>query len=620
VRNSRLRIADCQTPLVRLVHRPEAAGGRVAFKVQFVPGADGAAPAAPGVIATRDGVGIGATYDARTGVLTIDDQGLAPGKYAYRFEAEDAAGRKAERLYVPVWVEDRPFDWRDAVLYFALTDRFADGDPTNNAPAPGVDPRLNWQGGDFAGLRGGIEAGYFEALGVSAIWVSSISQNTGRGWPGDFGPVAGYHSYWPISTGWRDDNELPGVEAVEPRFGTLAEFQALVQAAHARGLRILVDLVANHVHEDSPLWTNHQVDVPPWFNLPPQVCQDIGWAEPITCWFASYLPDLDHRNLAVLETLVEHARWLVEETDIDGFRIDAVKHMVDDVTFATRGRLAERLRFSGARFYMVGETFTGQGESEVNLLKRYLGPMQLDGQFDFPLYWEVVAVLLREERDLGSLARMTRTNDGQYGDAIMSTFLGNHDVCRALSHANGDFADLWCNGGKEQGWNRPPSLPTDDEPFKRLRLAWAFMLTSPGVPLIYYGDEIGMPGAGDPDNRRMMPWDGLSPEQQATLAQVQALAALRRAHPAASRGERRTLALTADGLLWAYAMQTADDFVVTVLNRSPSPRSPTLDLGELTLPDGTVLRDAVGGPDVTVAAGAVTVQLDGRTAAVLVPW
>ncbi|HEY3352463.1 MAG TPA: alpha-amylase family glycosyl hydrolase, partial [Polyangia bacterium] len=443
LRNSRLIVEDCAQPYLRLVHQPEVDAGTVTFRVQYVDGKSGAGLGAAGVTVTRNGAGLGGSFDAATGVLTVSDQGLARGKVAYHVAAADSAGRAARRLYVPVWVEDRPFDWHDAVLYFAMTDRFANGNPSNDAPVAGVDPKANWQGGDFAGLRQKIESGYFDELGINAIWVSSIGMNTGRAGAGDFGPGAAYHSYWPIATGWTADNQLPGVQPTDPHFGTLDEFKAVVQAAHARGIRILVDLVANHVHEDSPLWTHHQADNPAWFNLPKDVCQDSSWAHPITCWFAGYLPDFDHRNYVVLETILEHARWIVEETDIDGFRLDAVKHMVDDFTYSMRGRLDRALRFTGERFYMVGETFTGEGEDD--LLARYVAPEQLDGQFDFPLYWQVLSALLREERDLKALEGMTRTNDGRYGDfAIMSTFMGNHDVCRALSHADGKFADMWC--------------------------------------------------------------------------------------------------------------------------------------------------------------------------------
>jgi glycosidase len=624
-RNSRLRVPDCQRPVLWLLGPPDGRAGRARFQVQYLDGAGAAGLGPTGVRVSRDGAPLTPAFQPATGVVRVDEAGLPPGKHLFRLEAADAAGRPAEPLSVPVWVaagDAAPaFDWRDAALYFVLTDRFLDGDPGNNAPVAGVDPRANWHGGDFAGLGAAIESGYFESLGVNALWLSSISQNTAGGWAGDFGRLAtGYHSYWPVSTGWTEAGPLFGVLPVDPHFGTLDELRSLVRLAQSRGLRVLVDLVANHVHQDSPLWQANQAAWPAWFHLPGEVCQEIDWARPVTCWFAPYLPDLDHRNPEVLEILVAHALWLVEEIGVDGFRLDAVKHMIDDVVLELRARIQERLRQSGQRFYLVGETFTGEGPGEVALLKRYIGPDKLDGQFDFPLYWQVLAVLLREERDLGALAGMVRSNDGEYGDfAVMSTFLGNHDVCRALSHADGRFGDMWCNGGKQQGWDDPPGLPGEGLAFQRLRLAWTFLLTSPGVPLVYYGDELGLPGAGDPDNRRPMLFGAeLSPAQRATLGHAQRLLGARAAHPALRRGERLHLHMDSDALLWAYALRLGPDAVVVVLNRAGQARARELDLAALGLAEGTRLEEILGGGQVEVSGGRIAIELPGRGSGVWV--
>jgi len=622
-RNSRLVVQDCSEPYLRLMHQPEvegagtAAGATITFSVQYVDGVEQAGMGPSGIVATRNGVPVSVTSGPQ-GVATLRDTGLAPGKYTYKFEAVDGKGRRA-RLHVPVWVETRSFDWRDAVLYFAMTDRFFDGDPSNNAPVAGVDPKLNWHGGDFAGLRAKLEEGYFDALGVNALWISSLSQNTGGAWPGEGDrPTTGYHSYWPISTGWTDDLPLGGVVPVDPHFGTLDEFKAFVEAAHRRGIRVLVDLVANHVHEEHPLYAMHKNDVPPWFSFPAEGCKETNWTKPITCWFAPYLPDLDYRTEAVMDMMTRHVSWLVTETDVDGFRLDAVKHMIDDFSYAIRATVNRHLRYARHRFYMVGETFTG--EDGVDLLKHYIGPDKLDGQFDFPLYWQVTATLLREERDLGSLAAMVKWNDTVYGDAIMSTFLGNHDVCRALSHAAGAFADMWCNDGKTIGWTAPPALPSNDEPFERLRLAWTFLMTSPGIPLIYYGDELGMEGAGDPDNRKPMRFGTeLTPAQQATLEHVRRLGRLRAEHPAVRRGTRVHVHQSSDGLFWAYAMATRDDTVLVLLNRTPTSRSEKLDVARFGWPDGTMLKDMLTEKTFAVSHGQVSVTVDGRTSSILVP-
>ncbi len=619
VRNSRLRVRDCATPRLVLQGHPEVTGGRVRFAVRYLDGAERAGVDPARAHVTRNDEAVTAAFDPATGLFVIDDQGLPRGKYAYRIRAADRAGRAAERLFVPVWVEPQPFRWQDAVLYFAFTDRFADGNPGNNRPVDGVDHRANWQGGDFAGLQAKLEAGYFDQLGVNALWLSSVVENTGgagRGIGGDGHLYAAYHSYWPIATGWRDGHELAGVVPIEPHFGTLAELKALVRAAHARGIRVLVDLVANHVHQDSPLWQQHRYDTPAWYHA----LYTCGWEQPISCWFTDYLPDFDFTNQAVLDTVVEHAVWLAQEAELDGFRLDAVKHMVHDFPFALRARLNESVATTGERFYLVGETYVGEGHDAATLIRDYVRPEELDGQFDFPLYWQIVTTLLREERDLGSLAWALNEYDGFYGDqAIMGTFLGNHDVPRAISHAAGQIGDMWGNGAKEQGWNNAPPAPEWDEPHARLRLAWTFLLTNPGVPLIYYGDEFGLEGAGDPDNRRFMRFgEQLTSRQQGTLAHVQKLLAARHAHPAFRYGQRRQLHLDDDKLLWAYALETDGDAAAVVLNRKGNPQTRTISVSELGWSTGTAVRDLVHEQDLTVDNGSVTVNLGARDAAVLV--
>ncbi len=618
-RNSRLRVADCDQPLMLLTATPEVQGGDVFFQALYIDGAQEAGADAASVQVTRNGLTLAGTFDASAGTFTIDDTGLAAGKHTYRLHIADLSGRPAEELYVPVWVEEKEFQWQDAVLYFALTDRFADGDAGNNAPVADVDFKANWQGGDFAGLKAKIEEGYFDDLGVNAIWISSISENTagaGKGMGSDWRKYSAYHSYWPISTGWRDGHEFSGLHAADPHFGSLAEFKELVQAAHARGIRILVDLVANHVHSDSPLWQDHQGAEPPWFHD----LYTCGWDQPINCWFTDYLPDFEYKNLEVMNEVVEHAIWMIQETDVDGFRLDAVKHMIDDFSYAIRARIDESVSTTGLRFYMVGETFTGEGEGAADLIKHYVRPEMLDGQFDFPLYWQVVKTFLREEQDFRGLEGMLQWNQSYYGDwAVMSNFLGNHDVCRALSHANGDIADMWGNGSKDQGWDNPPGLPAAVEPFQRLRMAWTFLMTIPGVPLIYYGDEYGMPGAGDPDNRRFMQFDAeLAAAQLDTLAHVRSLTAARLAHPCFRYGVRSELHMDDDGLVWAYGLTDGSDRAVVVFNRRDSSQTRSFNVGGLGLTDGTRLRDVLHDTTLTVSGGSISVTLGARDSAVWV--
>ncbi len=614
-RNSLLRVPDCDAPMLALESGPTATGGSIAIRVTALYGRQRTELDAAKAVVTRNGVAIAGAYNADSGTFAVDDSGLVPGKYAYRFDLADKAGRHARPLFVPVWVEDTPFDWRDATLYFALTDRFANGDAGNDTPIvdTDLDFKANWQGGDFAGLKAKIESGYFTDLGVNCLWVSSPIVNTqGAWWGSDGHKYGGYHSYWPIGTGWLPDAPLAGQDSpIEPHFGDLAAFKAMVQAAHAKGIRVIADFVANHVHSDSPLYAAHRNDATPWFNWDggtigkAYVC---GWDRPIECWFAEYLPDFDYRNLALMDLVMDHAIWLVQETNIDGFRLDAVKHMILDFSSTLRARIHDEVdTHTGIHFYMVGETFTGEGDGERQTIKSYVSPALLDGQFDFPMFWAVLASIVRQERGLDALKGFMDGNDGYYGaSGVMSTFLGNHDVPRALSHAAGQIADMWGNGSKEQGWSTPPGPPSSDDPYKRLRMAWTFLFTQVGVPMIYYGDEIGMPGAGDPDNRRFMRFAGdLATSEAATLRHVQALGQARRRHPALRTGARTTIEVAAG--YWTYVMKAGADAMLVALNRGDA-RTQSVNVGAAGLADGT-WRDALTGREVVVSGGTASVQM-----------
>jgi len=617
--NSRLRFPDFNKPLLVLDAEPVADNGSIKFSVATYYGKGRFPLDASTAKVYRNGeLDNSVTFSEQTGVFTVNATGLANNKYSYTFEISDTNGNVANSLFVPVWLEDKAFDWRDASMYFILTDRFANGDNSNDSPVnhSGLDWKANWQGGDFAGIVEKLNDGYFESLGVNTLWISSPIMNTQDAfWGSDGHMYSGYHSYWPIATGWTNDNNLAGVQPVDPHFGDLDDFKELVQLAHEKGMRVMMDFVANHVHSDSPLYQQHWQDAEPWFHWnngnqgEGYVC---GWEQPISCWFAEYLPDFEYKNMDVVKVVMDHAMWVIKETNIDGFRMDAVKHMILDFSSTLRARLDDEIDTTDAiRFYMVGETFTGENGHEE--LAPYVDTTLLDGQFDFPVFWKALKTLVKGESDLYELKNFMDFNDNYYGsEAIMSNFIGNHDVERALSHAAGQIY----GDPKAQGWNNPPGVPDYESPFKKLRLAWTFLFTQVGIPLIYYADEYGMPGAGDPDNRRFMQFgNDLSQYQKDTLAHVKKLGLMRLDERALRRGDRHTVVIESD--YWAYVMKDGNESVLVVINRGTS-TSKSLSIGSHGFSNGETLSDVLSNKSVTVSGGNVTVQLGELESAVFV--
>ncbi len=604
VENSKVLLPDCRLPLLEL-ETLEVSADHLRVVVAVRRGSGGAA--LEGERVERGGVLYdGATWDAQSQRFTLDVKSPAAGKWGLTFRIRNGAG-EAVPLHLPIWVEAQAFDWRDAVLYFAMTDRFLDGDPSSSS-ADACLPngnKANWLGGDWKGVRQRVEDGYFDSLGVNALWLTAVVDNpdgceTGAA---DGRQYTSYHGYFPSS-------QLDP----EPRLGTLAELRQLVAAAHARGIRVLVDLVANHLHETHPLVSEHTADG--WFNSF-VTCQDGGFDNaPLNCWFEPYLPDLDYTNDAVVEAMTDMAVEWVLAADLDGFRVDAVKHMHPNflrTLTAKLGRVAETV--PGARFYLVGETFTGewgggQGPNET-LIKSYVNPTLLDGQFDFPLYWNIVKAFARGELGLGDLGNITLAAQGYYGPfAVMSSFAGNHDVPRLLSHAAGQIGDVWGNGSKDQGWNAPPSQPTQLEPYERAALALGFLFTAPGVPLLYYGDEVGLVGAGDPDNRRLMPWDGYSAGQLLVRERVQAFGAARRKLAALRRGDFQLVQGSADLLVFRRTLGA--EVVTVALNRAAAPAS-------VSIPSAVSLTDQITLGSKAPSGGTVTFDVPPRGMVILIP-
>ena len=193
----------------------------------------------------------------------------------------------------------------------------------------------------------------------------------------------------------------------------------------------------------------------------------------------------------------------------------------------------------------------------------------------------------------------------------MSSFLGNHDLPRFISIASGANLNTCPDGTSPVAWECPPDVVAEPEPYARLLRAFALLAAGPEVPLLYYGDEIGMPGANDPDNRRMMPWEGLTPAQEELRDQVQALFKARANSPALRRGDV-AVASSSDAHL-VLRRSTDSDIAYGAINLGNSELELTLEA-----PGGGSLQDALTGQSFEATGETVSVTLPGRSARLLV--
>jgi glycosidase len=548
VENSALRGPDCSAP--RLEAGPEGAPDAVALR--FVSARDGAGLDLGRVFAaSQDGTPL--PVSASDDGLAIGVGGLPRGKHWIDVRATDTAGREAPPLRFPRWVEPTRFQWQDATIYQVFIDRFRSG----GGPLRDDVSISFYRGGDLEGVRLAIEDGYFDALGVNALWLSPVYENPEGAVMGRNGFLSeAYHGYWPTDP-----------FAVETRFGGAEALRAVVAAAHARGMRVLLDVVMNHVHDTHPYWTEHPAD-PAWFNHPDAACLcglTCPWSGFIReCWFDPFLPDLRWENPAVVERVVEDAAWWIEAFDVDGLRIDAVPMMPRLAIRHLRERLSQRYELGGEHIFLVGETYSFVGDQP--LLRWYLGPHSLSGQFDFPVMW-ALRDALAGRAPIEALDRESRAGQAAWAGsgAVMAPFVGNHDVPRFITDLNGD--PMWSPA------TAPAPEPASDLPFTQLRLAWTFVLSQPGAPVIYYGDELGLEGANDPDNRRNMRFgDALAPRQAAVLAHVQRLGRARACSTALRRGDLRALAVGAD--TYAWGRDAGDGYpAIGAFNRSAAERT-----------------------------------------------
>jgi glycosidase len=487
----------------------------------------------------------------------------------------------------PAGTNNAPVTWQDGILYSIMIDRFNDGDPANTHPVdhPELSPKANFMGGDLQGIIDKLKEGYFDSLGINTLWISPVNQNTPNAyqeWPEPHRYFSAYHGYWPIHH-----------QKVDERFGNLQLLKDLVATAHEKGIRVLLDFVANHTHIDHPFFKEHR----DWYGvleLPDGRKNIRFWDEyRLTTWFEPFLPSFDYPGSEeALQTMTDNAVWWLKEADLDGFRHDAVKHIPNRFWRELTRKIKKEIDISNERkTYQIGETF-----GSYDLISSYVNNGQLDAQFNFNLFFTARQIFLTPEASFQILADELQKTFSVYGMShLMGNLMDSHDQLRYMAYSDGDISPGDGNTA-EIGWDNPPQV-NHEESYRKALLYLAYEFTIPGVPTLYYGDEIGMTGAGDPDNRRMMRFDAdLKPGEKRMLQEVKKLVQLRRRHSALRYGDFQTL--YADESCFAYLRSDFNERILAALNKSEQPQTIEIHLPPFYRAEKA--RDLISGGDTFV--------------------
>ena len=425
---------------------------------------------------------------------------LAPGRYPLTLRTPAGNASFDFTINAPLARTDRfkGFDQND-VIYLIMPDRFADGDTTNDDPAAsrGLLDRRNlhrYHGGDLAGVRSRLP--YLKELGVTAIWLTPIYDNTNvldhkEVYAND--PTTAYHGYHAID-----------YYAVDEHFGNVGDYKRLVDAAHAQGIKVIMDMVANHTSayhpwvEDSPTptWYNgtaakHLANTWQTWTLADSLATPALRKATLDGWFIDILPDLNQNDPEVARYITQNTLWWVGVSGIDGIRQDTWPYVPR--AFWRDWMTAIKREYPKVR--VVGEVLDGD-PTLVSFFQggnsRYDGvDDKVDALFDYPLHY-TIRNAFAQGKSLREVSQMLGRDRLYPNASALVTLFGSHDVPRFMSEP----------GATIQG----------------LELAFTFLLTSRGTPLVYYGDEIAMPGGGDPENRRDFPGGWPSDKRDAFMA------------------------------------------------------------------------------------------------------
>lgn len=525
-----------------------------------------------------------------------------------------------------------PEHWEDQVIYFLMTDRFNDGDPSNNDQgADEYDPSLlaKYSGGDLRGIEQKID--YIKGLGATAVWITPPVENQ---WWDPVNQYGGYHGYW-----------ARNFTRVDPHLGTLEDYKSLARSLHKNGMYLMQDVIVNHM-ANCFYWDNPATEYDPanpalnvkivdgaapscgptqapfdqWDPRNPDhlAANIFHWTPKITDYMnaeqeqnyqMSDLDDLNTDNPVVRKALRDSYAYWIKNVGVDAFRIDTAFYVTPEFfqdfmgsTDAQSPGMLEAARQVGMKnFYAFGEGFgidMPLQDTQARKIDRYMtgedGKTVLPGMINFPLYGSMLNVFAKGQPTAELGYRMRSVMSLHKRPHLMPNFLDSHDVDRYLT------------GGSEQS----------------LRQALMFMMTVPGIPIIYYGTEQGFT-----EQRAAMFAQGYRSggidrfDTKAPLYTYMAdVIKMRRDNPVLSRGTPTVLKenSSSDGA-FAYRMDYEGQSMVMVFNTSDS--TVLMDNVDSGLPAGAELQlvksMGMGGHDVVVGAeGRLTMSLPARAALV----
>ena len=483
---------------------------------------------------------------------------------------------------------------RDDVIYLIMPDRFADGDPSNDRPvnSTGAYDRNNpmaYHGGDLRGIREHLS--YLRDLGVTTLWLTPVWKNTD----------SDYHGYHVVD-----------FYALDDHMGSMRDYQDLVSDAHKLGMKVLIDFVGNHTGPHHP-WASD----PPtatWFHGTPEhhlepAYSFAGIVDPhaspresrhtVEGWFVNKLPDLNPDDPLMGLYLSQNAIWWTEIAQLDGFRIDTFPYSSRQFW----SQWHERVRQVYPQINSIGEV----ADSDPTITSFFEGGRkEFDGidtglstVFDFPMESALRDVIIGGA-PMQKIVDVLQRDELYPHPETLVTFLGNHDHPRFVSEKGSDVA--------------------------KLKGAFSLLLTMRGIPQIYSGDEIAMPGGPDPDNRRDFPGGfpgdahnaftaaGRTPEQQDVFAHVQALLALRRAHPALRTGKQWHIGW--DDTYYAFVRELPEEKLLVVYNNATSTRDLDIPVDDTPLQSAHELKPLFGDAQATIENHEVRLTLPSRAIAI----